>query len=119
MKTSILETALQVAEQFGQAIAKGDFAGARALLTKQAKRRHTLSALKQAVTTMTAYANAPIVRARVMREFTLEDWPDKQAGDIAWVYVALEDKAFAEAARLALCKADEGVRIRQIGWGRP
>ena len=38
---------------------------------------------------MTAYAPGPIQEAQMMEDFIIEDWPDKQPGDLAVVYVAL------------------------------
>jgi hypothetical protein len=109
----------RVAEQFGRAVAEGDFAAAHALLTDEAQRSHSPEALKRAFVNMTAYADGPILSAEVMSDFVLADWPAKQLSDIAWVYVALAGESFSEAASLVLTETNSGVRIRQVEWGRP
>jgi hypothetical protein len=45
---------------------------------------------------------APFRGAEVMEEFIVEDWPDKQPGDLAVVYVALSGESFSEAVSLTL-----------------
>ena len=85
----------QVAEQFGNAPAKGDFAQAHALLTEQAQNIYSPAALEQEVRDMTAYAEGPIQEVEVMD--TLGSWPDKLQGDVAWVYVALTGESFRES----------------------
>jgi len=109
----------QVAEQFGHAVAKGDFATAHALLTEEAQRIHSAEVMKQAVADMTAYADGPIQHVVVDSGFVVDDWPDKQDGDVAWVYVALTGDSFVEAASVLLATTGDGVRIRQVEWGRP
>lgn len=110
---------LNIAKNFGRAIVANDFAAAHALLTKDAQQLHTPDGMKHDVANMIAYADEPIQRYHVMDEFTLKAWPTKQPNDLAWVYIALEGKAFAEAASIVLTTTLEGVRIREITWGRP
>jgi hypothetical protein len=54
-----------------------------------------------------------------MEEFIVEDWPDKQPGDLAVVYVALSGESFSEAVTLTLAQYGGAILIRQIEWGRP
>jgi len=109
----------QVAEQFGEAVAIGDFAAAHALLTKRAQQAHSVQAMKQQVADMTAYADAPIRYVEVMSDLALEDWPDKRDADLAWVYVALSGDSFSEGAYVLLITTDDGIRIGEVEWGRP
>jgi hypothetical protein len=109
----------EVPEQFGQAIVRSDFAAAHALLSPDARKAHSPGALKQAVLDMISYSDESIQRAYVLHDFILDDWPEKQPGDVAWVYVALEADDLAEAAYVRLVTTDEGIRIREIQWGRP
>jgi len=108
-----------VAQHFGDCIAKNDYAAACTLLTKDAQSTITPEVIKNAVTTMTAYAPGAIQEAKVMEEFTLEDWPGKQPGDLAVVYVALNGESFSEAVTLTLVQDGEDVLIRHLEWGRP
>lgn len=54
-----------------------------------------------------------------MDEFTLEDWPGKQAGDLAVVYVALNGDGFSEALTITMAQYGEDILIRHLEWGRP
>jgi hypothetical protein len=54
-----------------------------------------------------------------MDEFTLEDWPGKQADDLAVVYVSLNGDGFSEAVTLTLAKYGHEILIRHLEWGRP
>lgn len=110
---------LNIANKFGQAIIANDFAAAHALLTKDAQQPNTPNDMKHDVASMIACAGKPIQRYHVMDEFTLKDWPAKQPNDLAWVYITLECKAFAEAVSIVATATPEGVRIREITWGRP
>lgn len=110
----------QVAEQFGQAVARADFEAAHLLLTADARREQSPTAMLRSVTRMLSYVEGEqIERVEVLHEFTLTDWPRKRSTDVAWVYIALEGPSFQEAASLVLAATAEGTRIRQVEWGRP
>ena len=66
-----------------------------------------------------AYAHGPIQEAQVMENFILEDWPGKQQGDLAVVYVALSGESFSEAVTLTLVQVGAESMIRHIECGRP
>jgi hypothetical protein len=108
-----------VAQQFGDCIASHDYGAACELLSKELQSSTTPEHIKNAVTAMTSYAAGPIHDAQVMDDVTLEDWPGKQAGDLAVVYVALNGDSFSEAVILTLAQQDEDTLIRQLEWGRP
>lgn len=108
---------VHIAEQFGLALAKGDFAGAHGFLTGHARRTYSPDDLKQEVAQMTSYAPGPIEQVEIMQ--SLDAWPDRKSGDIAWVYVALTGDSFSEAVSLVLCSTPAGTRVREIEWGRP
>lgn len=69
--------------------------------------------------TMTTYAPGPIQETKAMGDFALEDWPGKQPGDLAVVYVALNGNRFSEAVTLTVAQYGEDVLIRYLEWGRP
>jgi hypothetical protein len=108
-----------VAQRFGDCIAKKDWGAASALLTEDLQSSITPEIIKNAVTTMIAYATGSIQKAQVMDDFTLEDWPGKQADDLAVVYVALNGDSFSEAVTLTLAQDGEEAVIRHLEWGRP
>jgi len=108
-----------IAQEFGDCITNRDYGAACALLTKQLQGSTTPERICNAVSTMTSYAPGPIQEAQVMDDFTLEDWPGKQAGDLAVVYVALNGDSFSEAVTLTLMKQGEDILIRELAWGRP
>lgn len=108
-----------VSQHFGACIAHQDYEGAWQLLTQEAQRSITAEGLKAAATAMIAYAPGPFQGAEVMEEFILEDWPDKQPGDLAVVYVALTGESFSEAVNLTLVQTGFDILIRHLEWGRP
>jgi hypothetical protein len=105
--------------KFGRAIAKGDFVAAHALLTKGAQESHPPEALKRAVEEMIAIGDGPIEQVDLVKECILEDWPDRQDGDVGYVYVALTGDGFCEAVTVTLTTEAGKIRIREIEWGRP
>jgi hypothetical protein len=109
----------RIAEQFGIQLADGDYTAAHSLLTTEAKEVHSPAALKEAVEEMTAYAPGPIRQVEVMEGAVLGDWPGKQQGDVAWVYVSLVGDSYAEAVSLVLADQAGATRIRRLEWGRP
>jgi hypothetical protein len=108
-----------IARQFGEHVAAGDFEAAHALLTLDAQRLYWPELMRLAVAKMTAYAPGPIRRVEVLDEFVLHQWPAKQPDDIASVYVALEGDSFSEAVSVVLTETPDGIRIRDLEWGRP
>ena len=112
-----MPTYTEIAKQFGDLIAKPDYAAAHALLTVEAQAANTPGDFKEAVEGMTTYAPGPIQDVQVMEDYILEDWPDKQDGDVAIAYVALTGDGFSEAITVALVQHSSGFRIRHLEWG--
>jgi len=108
-----------VAQRFGDCIVIKDYDAAWSLLSKALRLSCTSESIKIAVTTMTAYGIGSIQVAQVMDEFTLEDWPGKQADDLAVVYVSLNGDSFSEAVILTLAEYGQEILIRHLEWGRP
>ena len=114
-----MQPSLTLAEQFGQAVVRGDFESAHQLLTDEVKRTHSPVSLKAEVADMISYAKEPLKRAVVMANASMTDGPDKQSNDLAWIYVALEGDSFSEAVSVVVTKTSDGPRIRELEWGRP
>jgi hypothetical protein len=110
---------LHIARQFGEALVAEDYDAARSLLTKEARRVNSADGLREDVERMIAHAEEPLQIAEVVEDGVLYDWPDKKPGDLAHVYVALSGESFTEAVIVILTTTDEGVRIRDLEWGRP
>jgi hypothetical protein len=108
-----------VAQRFGDCIAIQDYDAAWSLLSEELRLSFTSESIKNAVTTMTAYGTGSIQMAQVMDEFTLEDWPGKQANDLVVAYVALNGENFSEAVTLTLAEYGLEILIRHLEWGRP
>ena len=108
-----------VAQRFGDCIAINDYDAAWSLLSEELRLSFTSESIKIAVTTITAYGMGSIQVAQVMDEFTLEDWPGKQANDLAVAYVALNGENFSEAVTLTLAEYGQEILIRHLEWGRP
>jgi len=50
---------------------------------------------------------------------TLDDWPEKRANDINWVYVVIGGDVYSEAVIVVVSEESEILRIRKVEWGRP
>jgi len=108
-----------VAQRFGDCIVIKDYDAAWALLCEELRFSFASESIKNTVTTLTAYGTGSIQVAQVMDEFTLEDWPGKQANDLAVAYVALNGENFSEAVTLTLAEYGHEILIRHLEWGRP
>lgn len=108
-----------VAQRFGDCIAIKDYDAAWTLLSEELRLSFTSESIKNAVISMTAYGTGSIQVAQVMDDFTLEDWPGKQAYDLAVTYVALNGENFSEAVTLTLAEYGQEILIRHLEWGRP
>lgn len=112
-----VQECIAVAQKFGDFIASEDYQSAHGLLTTEAQADCSAEGFKKAVARMTSYAPGPIQEVTVMDEI-LEDWPAKQAADVASICVALTGDGFNEAAYLTLARQGVDYRIREIEWGR-
>lgn len=117
--TGSMTTFRDVAQHFGEAIAAGHYPAAFELLTPEAQALCTPESLKAAVATISADGPGGIQAVQVMEEGVVEDWPAKQPGDVASVYVALTGVGFAEAVTVTIVQRNGNLLIRHLEWGRP
>ena len=110
---------VQLARRFGDLIAKEDYTAAHSLLTRQAQDTYSVEEMKRRSEGMRRYAPGPFRNFQVMEEFILEDWPAKQDGDVASIYISLEGDNFCEAVSVIVARQDSDLRIRELEWGRP
>ena len=108
---------IEVAQQFGELIAKADYKAAHGLLTKEAQQVYSSEDFKKSVEQMTDYWSGPI--EEVLSDLILEDWPAKQDKDIGMVYVSLIGDGVCEAVTVTLADENGDIRIRYLEWGRP
>lgn len=110
---------LDVAGLFASLIIRRDYQAAWLLLARETRRLHSCEDLKAAAEAMISYAAGPILQSQIIESATLEDWPAKQHGDVAVVYLALTGTGFSEAVTLTLAWQEGSVVIRDLVWGRP
>ncbi len=103
-----------VAAAFARSLMAGDFAGAAAMLAPALRATVTASSLAADYARMIAYGEGPADRVQPVT--ILETWPDRQAGDLGWAYVAISGPGFDEAVTVVV--TTDG-KIRSIEWGRP
>ena len=108
---------IEVAQQFGEVIAKADYKAAHGLLTKEAQQVYSPEDFKKSVEQMIDYWLGPIQEVRP--QLILENWPAKQDKDICVVYVSLIGEGVCEAVTVTLADENGDIRIRYLEWGRP
>ena len=114
-------TYADVAKSFAQALVAKDFQRAHILLTPRLRESLSPQALADNLRSMySGYApDDEPVSTSFDREFCMEDWPNKEPGDLGWVYVGIHGSGFVEAVTVVVSQTGEGARIREIEWGRP
>ncbi len=111
---------IEVAASVASALVSGDFARANALLSPELRIRFTPDALREELFGMfRGYADGEPRSIYFDEQFQMEDWPDKQAGDVGWAYVGIEGDDFVEAVTVVVAKIKSELLIREIEWGRP
>jgi hypothetical protein len=104
----------RIAGDFAKLLVAGDFDGAAAMLTPELRATNSPESLAADFARMIDYGDGPADEVQPVT--ILEDWPDRQPGDLGWAYVAISGPAFNEAVTVVVTEAG---RIRQIEWGRP
>jgi hypothetical protein len=106
-----------LADKFAHALAEGRFADAHSLFTEDQKKKQPEAELKKEYEEMISYGPGPATHIEVMQ--TLDVWPEKQKGDIGWVYVAIAGDNYSEAVAVVVARTSAGMAIRYIELGRP
>lgn len=110
-----------IALAFAQAMVENQFAEAHQLMSTSAQQTLTVVDLEKKYANMAAYFSQPANHVEVIE--ALSDWPGKLAGDVAWVYVSIDNGSQAEAVSVTLEQvinsAANEILIREIIWGRP
>jgi hypothetical protein len=110
----------KVAVEFASALVEGDFARAHALLAPRLRQELTPQDLRDRLYSMfREYATGEPTRILFDDEYSAEDWPAKQPGDLGWAYVGILGEDFAEAVTVTVADVEGERCIRHIEWGRP
>jgi hypothetical protein len=115
-----LADATVVAEDFARALVAGDFLGAYGKLSVSGKARYSPFGLRARYIAMCLpgrlFGN---IFNDIQTIERMEDWPAKQQGDIAWVYVSIHGDRAGEAVTVVVASDATGLGVRKIEWGRP
>jgi hypothetical protein len=98
-----------VAIQFAKHLVARDFAAAHALLAMPMTREQLEQSYDQMIAPIGKVSDAQIMQ-------TMTDWPDKQANDAGWAYVAIAGELGSEAVTVVVTRDR---KIRSIEFGRP
>jgi uncharacterized protein YfaS (alpha-2-macroglobulin family) len=107
----------KVAVEFATLLGDREFQRAHGLLAPALRARTSAADLERSFTEMTSYGEGPPTMLAAVT--TLQDWPDKQPGDLEWVYVAVANDTYSEAITVVVAAEGPGRVIRSIEWGRP
>lgn len=105
-----------VAESFAEALMDLRFDDALALMSASQQQLLTPQDLARSYAAMVPDA-ASVTEVGVVD--VMADWPDKLPADRGWAYVSMSGDDFAEAVTVVVEEGAEGLRIRQVEWGRP
>ena len=107
----------KVAAAFARTLCDGRFEDAHALLSPAFQATMTTAQLETAFNSMVSYGKSKPTAVAVMT--TLKEWPDKQADDIGWAYVAITGDDVSEGISVIVTRIEGRAAIRAIEWGRP
>ena len=110
-------TQAKVALTFARALVEGRYADAHAMLTPELAAEQTAGELGAVYEDMISIGDGP--PEVVEGVTTLDEWPDKEPGDIGWAYVAIYGDGFSEAVAVVVTEHEGQPAIRYIEWGRP
>lgn len=102
---------------FANALVAGEYDIAYNMLSTSLRAELSSADLKESFESMIKYGRSAPNHIEVMN--VLNDWPDKQALDIGWAYVAIDGDGFCEAVSIIVIQEETKAVIRDIDWGRP
>jgi hypothetical protein len=109
----------EVAIAFASALVDGNFAAAYALLSPSLQETLSSSSLRDSFLRMVSLHEPEKPTGIHFDDFSMEDWPAKQSGDVGWAYVSICGDSFVEAVTVVVYNLDGALLIRDIEWGRP
>jgi hypothetical protein len=102
---------------FVQALAARDYPAAHAMTAQAYRRRCTVEQLRVAFEAIVPTDWGPVEPLEVGH--TMDDWPDRQPGDLSWAYVSIGGDTYSEAVIVVITSEDGVARIREVEFGRP
>ena len=105
------------AVEFATALGAGEYQRAHAFLSSGLRSTMSLAKLEADYKAMVSHGSGAPTTVSAVTAMT--DWPDKQEGDLEWVYVAMANDTYSEAVTVVVAQEKEDLVIRSIEWGRP
>lgn len=107
----------EAAQAFAGALVEGHYGEARQMLVGDAQRMYDVAGLEAAYREMVPEDLGPArLDGMVLHQ---DDWPDRQPGDLGWVYVSISTPEYGEAVTVVVAQDGEKAGVRSIEWGRP
>ena len=106
-----------VATAFVTALGARDYAAAYALTSETYRNENSLGAMRDAFELVVPPDWGPV--GPIMVAETLADWPGKQEGDVAWVFVSVGGDMYSEAVTVVITREGSGLKVRSAEFGRP
>jgi len=111
------DSGVGVCFEFASALVARRFERAYDLLTPSAKEVWPPESLRDAYDEMVGYFDTPPQHALTVA--TMDEWPDRQSGDLKWVHVAIVGVDETEAVTVVASTYKGKQLIRSVEWGRP
>jgi hypothetical protein len=107
-----------LAEEFARNLAQTRFEHAHELLVPVTQATTPPEKLAADYATMIGYGEGEPPTLVEALQYA-EDWPAKESGDLAWIYVAIAAESYSEAVTLVVAAEDARLGVRTAEWGRP
>ena len=104
---------------FAQAIVRGEFAEAHALLSNGLSQEMSPQDLESSYYAMIEYGEGPPDLIQVIQVDDMHGWPSRQERDVGWAYVAICGDGYSEAVSVVVAEEAGREVIRMVEWGRP
>lgn len=111
---------VETAVAFSSALSRGEWERAHTFLAPALQNELTPARLRHEY--LRLFPDSPKGSPTIVQfneQFAMDDWPDKQPGDVGWAYVSLCGEHVIEAVTVIVTNAGGALRIRSVEWGRP
>ncbi len=104
---------------FAQAVVRGEFAAAHALLSNGLRQEMSPQDLESSYYAMIEYGGGRPNLIEVIQADLMHGWPSRQEGDVGWAYGAICGDGYSAAVSVVVAEEAGREVIRMIEWGRP
>ncbi len=121
-KKFIMKPYQKIAFDFASALVTLKYREAQTFLTDELKEEYSPEYLEEVMSDMFSvydWKTAPYKVEFKEMEGCMEDWPDKEAYDVGWVYIGIFGESAVEAVTVIVANTSGNLKIRYIEWGRP